>query len=157
MTTRPRRYKWQLSLQIKRKKGIYGKIQRNTMQILCSIWRMHKRSRGLPDRILSTLQKIRASCQNTTYQQKKQYLEKVRKKEMSIWIYQSASHKVTSALINRMFHVQLKADAKQWINWAYETGLHPWVIDYITQRPDHLFSEPPKALTRTSWKQEKPK
>ena len=52
--------------------------------------------------------------------------------------------------INRMFHVQLKADAKQWINWAYETGLHPWVIDYITQRPDHLFSEPPKALTRTS-------
>ena len=62
---------------------------------------------------------------------------------------------MSSALINRMFHVQLKADAKQWINWAYETGLHPWVIDYITQRPDHLFSEPPKTedpySTPRSW------
>ena len=62
---------------------------------------------------------------------------------------------MSSALINRMFHVQLKADAKQWINWAYEAGLHPWVIDYITQRSDHLFSEPPKTeepySTPRSW------
>lgn len=62
---------------------------------------------------------------------------------------------MSSALINRMFHVQLKADAKQWLNWAYEEGLHPWVIDYITQRPDHLFSEPPKTeepySTPRSW------
>ena len=62
---------------------------------------------------------------------------------------------MSSALINRMFHVQLKADASQWINWAYEEGLHPWVIDYITQRPDHLFSEPPKTeepySTPRSW------
>ncbi len=51
---------------------------------------------------------------------------------------------MSSALINRMFHVQLKVDTDQWIAWAYENDLHPWVIDYITQRPDHLFSEPPK-------------
>lgn len=51
---------------------------------------------------------------------------------------------MSSALINRMFHVQLKVDTDQWISWAYENDLHPWVIDYITQRPDHLFSEPPK-------------
>ena len=54
-----------------------------------------------------------------------------------------------------MFHVQLKADPIQWINWAYEEGIHPWVIDYITQRPDHLFSEPPKTeepySTPRSW------
>lgn len=34
-------------------------------------------------------------------------------------------------------------------------GLHPWVIDYIIQRPDHLFSEPPKTeepfSTPRSW------
>ena len=62
---------------------------------------------------------------------------------------------MSSALINRMFHVQLKADPKEWLNWAYEEGLHPWVINYITQRPDHLFSEPPKTeepySTPRSW------
>lgn len=62
---------------------------------------------------------------------------------------------MSSALINRMFHVQLIADTEQWINWAYENELHPWVIDYITQRPDHLFSEPPKTeepySTPRSW------
>lgn len=52
---------------------------------------------------------------------------------------------MSSALINRMFHVQMKADARQWIKWAQATELHPWVIDYIIQRPDHLFSEPPKT------------
>ena len=51
---------------------------------------------------------------------------------------------MSSALLNRMFHVQLKADVGQWIKWAQAEGLHPWVIDYIIQRPDHLFSEPSK-------------
>lgn len=62
---------------------------------------------------------------------------------------------MSSALINRMFHVQMKADPKQWLIWAYENDLHPWVIDYITQRPDHLFTEPPKTeepySTPRSW------
>ena len=52
---------------------------------------------------------------------------------------------MSSALINQMFHIQLKADARQWIKWAQAEGLHPWIIDYIIQRPDHLFSEPPKT------------
>ena len=51
---------------------------------------------------------------------------------------------MSSALVNRMFHVQLKADSKQWIQWAYENDIHSWVIDYITQRPDHLFMEQQK-------------
>lgn len=62
---------------------------------------------------------------------------------------------MSSALINRMFHVQMKADARQWIKWAQNNYLHPWVIDYIIQRPDHLFSEPPKTeepfSTPRSW------
>ncbi len=62
---------------------------------------------------------------------------------------------MSSALINRMFHVQMKADARQWIKWAQRTQLHPWVIDYIIQRPDHLFSEAPKTeepfSTPRSW------
>ena len=62
---------------------------------------------------------------------------------------------MSSALINRMFHVQLKPDPDQWLIWAYENGIHPWVTQYITQRPDHLFAEPPKTeepfSTPRSW------
>ena len=62
---------------------------------------------------------------------------------------------MSTALINRMAHVQLRVDPDQWIEWAYENAIHPWVIDYITQRPDHLFSEPPKTeepySTPRSW------
>lgn len=62
---------------------------------------------------------------------------------------------MSSALINRMFHVQLVANTNQWLDWAYENNIHPWVIDYITQRPDHLFSPPPKTeepySTPRSW------
>lgn len=62
---------------------------------------------------------------------------------------------MSSALINRMFHVQLKPDVKSWLTWAYGNGIHGWVTDYISQRPDHLFSEPPKTeepfSTPRSW------
>ncbi len=62
---------------------------------------------------------------------------------------------MSSALINRMFHVQLKPDVKNWLTWAYGNGIHPWVTDYLNQRPDHLFSEPPKTeepfSTPRSW------
>ena len=62
---------------------------------------------------------------------------------------------MSSALINRMFHVQLKPDVNSWLSWGYENGLHPWILEYITQRPDHLFSEPPKTeeiySTPRSW------
>ena len=62
---------------------------------------------------------------------------------------------MSSALLNRMFHVQMKVDSSQWLAWAYQNGIHTWVTDYITQRPFHLFSEPPKTeepySTPRSW------
>lgn len=62
---------------------------------------------------------------------------------------------MSSALVNRMFQVELKPDPKQWLEWAYENGINPWITEYITQRPDHLFSEPPKVeepfSTPRSW------
>ena len=62
---------------------------------------------------------------------------------------------MSSALVNRMFHVQMTVNPNQWITWAYENDIHPWVINYITERPDHLFSEPPKTeepySTPRSW------
>ncbi|MCM1132842.1 MAG: MoxR family ATPase [Ruminococcus flavefaciens] len=62
---------------------------------------------------------------------------------------------MSTALVNRMFHVQLAVDVNQWLDWAMTEGLHSWVTDYIMQRPSHLFSEPPKTeepySTPRSW------
>lgn len=62
---------------------------------------------------------------------------------------------MSSALINRMFHVQLKVNAEKWLDWAYTEGIHPWITEYITIRPEHLFSTPPKIeepfSTPRSW------
>jgi len=50
-----------------------------------------------------------------------------------------------SALVNRMAHIHLRSDHRQWLEWANgEGGIHPWVLEYIQLRPDHLWSEPPK-------------
>lgn len=51
---------------------------------------------------------------------------------------------MSSALLNRMVHVHLKASHRDWLDWAGENGIHPLVLDYIRTRPDHLWSAPPK-------------
>lgn len=51
---------------------------------------------------------------------------------------------MSSALINRMVHVHLKPSHRDWLEWANANQIHPWVIEYIQTRPDHLWSLPPK-------------
>jgi len=51
---------------------------------------------------------------------------------------------MSSALINRMLHVHLASSARDWLVWARGAGIHPWVLDYIGLRPDHLTSPPPR-------------
>jgi hypothetical protein len=51
---------------------------------------------------------------------------------------------MSSALVNRMVHVHLVSSPRDWLAWARRSGIHPWVIDYISQRPDHLASAPPR-------------
>lgn len=51
---------------------------------------------------------------------------------------------LSSALINRLIHVQLRADATDWLAWAEASNLDPLVIDYVRLRPDQLWSKPPK-------------
>ena len=62
---------------------------------------------------------------------------------------------LSSALINRMFHVELRADSRIWLEWAAESDIHPYVYDYICSRPDQLWSQPPKTeepfSTPRSW------
>lgn len=52
---------------------------------------------------------------------------------------------MSSALVNRMFHVELTASPRLWLEWAAQNGIHPYVYDYISSRPDHLWSRPPKS------------
>lgn len=51
---------------------------------------------------------------------------------------------MSSALVNRMIHVQLKVSASEWLQWAQQAQLHALVLEYLAQRPDHLWSQPPK-------------
>ncbi len=51
---------------------------------------------------------------------------------------------MSSALLNRMVHVHLRVSHRDWLVWASEAGIHPWVVEYIQVRPDHLWAQPPK-------------
>jgi hypothetical protein len=51
---------------------------------------------------------------------------------------------MSSALINRMFHIELRASHRDWLEWAECSGIHHWIIEYIQSRPDHLHQKPPK-------------
>ncbi|MBV9231416.1 MAG: AAA family ATPase [Chloroflexi bacterium] len=51
---------------------------------------------------------------------------------------------MSSALLNRMVHVHLKVSHRDWLEWAHNNDIHPLVIEYIQNRPDHLWSAPPK-------------
>jgi len=51
---------------------------------------------------------------------------------------------MSSALINRMIHVHLKVAHRDWLEWAAAANIHPLVIQYIQNRPDHLSVQPPK-------------
>jgi AAA domain (dynein-related subfamily) len=51
---------------------------------------------------------------------------------------------MSSALINRMVHVHLVSNPRDWLAWARSNEVHPWVVDYISQRPDHLTTPPPR-------------
>jgi len=51
---------------------------------------------------------------------------------------------MSSALINRMIHVHLKVSHRDWLEWAGGNNIHPLVVQYIQNRPDHLWVQPPK-------------
>lgn len=62
---------------------------------------------------------------------------------------------MSSALMNRMVHVHLRASHRDWLAWAAGAGIHHHVLEYVRLRPDHLFVQPPKHeepfTTPRSW------
>jgi MoxR-like ATPase len=57
---------------------------------------------------------------------------------------QAITRPLSSALVNRLLHVQLRTSSRDWLAWARASGIEPLVIDYIETRSDHLWSKPPK-------------
>lgn len=68
---------------------------------------------------------------------------------------QAIVRQMSSALINRMVHVELKAEAQDWLKWAAQNEIHAEIMDYIRMKPDQLHSPPPKTQepfsTPRSW------
>lgn len=62
---------------------------------------------------------------------------------------------MASALVNRMVHTHLRASVDDWLAWAQGAGIHRWVVDYLSERPDQLWVSPPKVeevfSTPRSW------
>jgi hypothetical protein len=52
---------------------------------------------------------------------------------------QAVSISISSALANRFCHLEVKADLKTWLKWAFDTNIHPTVIAFIKNKPDVLF------------------
>jgi hypothetical protein len=54
-----------------------------------------------------------------------------------------------------MFHVELVASPRDWLEWAGAHGIHHHILEYIGLRPDHLWRQPPKTeepySTPRSW------
>ena len=55
----------------------------------------------------------------------------------------------------RHHQVEMHANARNWLDWASAHGIHRYVYDYISTRPDQLWSKPPKTeepfSTPRSW------
>ena len=59
-----------------------------------------------------------------------------------------------AALLDRFLVVELEPDAKEWINYAIEKGLHPLVIKFISKFPEYLYKEDKNSgmtATNRSW------
>ncbi len=55
------------------------------------------------------------------------------------------ARKLPSALINRMVHIGMTVPHRRWLDWANSNGVHPWVVDFISQNPKKLVTETPPA------------
>ena len=62
---------------------------------------------------------------------------------------------MSSALINRMIHIGVRADVDAWLSWAINEEIHPLVYEYVKIHPKHLNMKPPKEerafTTPRSW------
>ena len=60
----------------------------------------------------------------------------------------AVSTTMSSALANRMMHLEIEANAQDWVAWAVANGVHPAVIGFIQFKPQLLLSVDDQNLER---------
>ena len=55
---------------------------------------------------------------------------------------------MSSALANRFLHVEVRAEAESFLQWAAAHNIHPAVINFIRYRPERLFCQERENLQR---------
>ena len=60
----------------------------------------------------------------------------------------AVSMAMSSALANRVMHLEIDVDPKSWNIWAVRHELHPAVIGYISWKPQNLFKDKDENMER---------
>ena len=60
----------------------------------------------------------------------------------------AVSTTMSSALANRMMHLEIEANAEDWVAWAVSHGIHPTVVGFINFKPQLLLSVDDQNLER---------
>lgn len=56
---------------------------------------------------------------------------------------------MSTALQSRLVHLEVEADSKQWVDWAYGRKFDHRITSYIEFRPDHVYSFNPDHTDKT--------
>lgn len=56
--------------------------------------------------------------------------------------------KLTSAVANRLVHVEVEPNYDDWLVWAISADIHPYVIGYLESYQQNLFNFDPKTFSR---------
>ncbi len=56
---------------------------------------------------------------------------------------------MSTAMQSRLAHLELVTDVNQWLDWAYENGIHRFITSYIKVKPGNLYAFSPDHTDKT--------
>lgn len=56
---------------------------------------------------------------------------------------------MSTAMQSRLAHLELMTDVNQWLDWAYENGIHRFITSYIKFKPGNLYAFSPDHTDKT--------
>lgn len=59
----------------------------------------------------------------------------------------AVSNRMPTPLCNRMAHFDVQPDTKSWLEWGHSAGIHPFILAFIENAPQHLFVQDEKEYT----------
>jgi len=61
------------------------------------------------------------------------------------------SNRMGTAQCDRLTHYQIRVDSNEWLDWAVENKLHPYVTSFINVRKDALYVDPTLASKQVAF------